>query len=79
MASKRVNRAFVLEHLGCDGLKERARDVPKTRSDRVLVRMRAASLNFRNLEIPKGVYGRQPKLPLVPPPVSSRASTLARS
>jgi NADPH:quinone reductase-like Zn-dependent oxidoreductase len=63
---KRTTRAFVLESLGYDGLKERIRDVPATGPDEVLIRMCAASLNFRDLKILKGVYSRIPRLPIVP-------------
>ncbi len=58
-------KAFVLESLGYDGLRERIRDVPRPEADQVLVRMRAASLNYRDLKILKGIYARPPKLPVV--------------
>jgi NADPH:quinone reductase-like Zn-dependent oxidoreductase len=65
MERKRTTRAFVLESPGYDGLRERIRDVPTVGPDQVLVRMRAASLNYRDLKILKGVYDRMPTLPLV--------------
>lgn len=61
----RKTRAFVLEHLGYEGLKEQIRPVPPTAADQVLVRMHAASLNYRDLKILKGIYARPPSLPLV--------------
>lgn len=61
----RRTKAFVLETLGYDGLIERERDVPETGPGQILVRMRAASINFRDLKILKGVYARNPKLPVV--------------
>jgi NADPH:quinone reductase-like Zn-dependent oxidoreductase len=68
MASSNARQAtaYVLEYLGYDGLKLRVRDVPAPPPGHVLIRMRAASLNFRDLKIIKGTYGRPPKLPLVP-------------
>ena len=56
----------MLEELGYSGLKERTRRIPEIHHDQVLVRMRAASLNYRDLKILTGKYARQPKLPLVP-------------
>jgi len=63
--TKRTTKAFVLEALGYDGLRERTRDVPETGPGQVLVKMKAASLNFRDLKIMKGVYARNPVLPVV--------------
>jgi NADPH:quinone reductase-like Zn-dependent oxidoreductase len=65
MTTSRTAKAFVLEAIGYDGLVERARDVPPTGPGQVLVRMRAASLNFRDLKILKGVYSFNPTLPRV--------------
>ncbi len=65
MASKRTTKAFVLEALGYDGLVERTREVPETGPGQVLVKMKAASLNFRDLKIMKGIYARNPDLPVV--------------
>jgi NADPH:quinone reductase-like Zn-dependent oxidoreductase len=64
--SRRKTKTFVLESLGYDGLHERTREVRETPPGHVLVRMCAASLNFRDLKIMKGVYFRNPKLPIVP-------------
>ena len=58
-------KAYVLERIGYDGLNERIREVPETAEDEVLVRIRAASLNFRDLKILKGIYARNPTLPVV--------------
>jgi len=65
-SNERKATAYVLEGLGYGGLKLRVRDIPAPPPGHVLVRMRAASLNFRDLKIIKGTYGRPPKLPLVP-------------
>ena len=63
--SQRTTRAFVLESLGYEGLRERAREISRPARGQVLVRMRAASLNYRDLKILKGTYARRPQLPLV--------------
>lgn len=65
-AGERSSRTFVLEALGYDGLRERMRPVAPPRADQVLIRMRATSLNYRDLKILKGMYARPPQLPLVP-------------
>src|SRR5678816_1831616 len=41
---------------GIEGLKQAERDRPLPASDQVLVRMHAASLNFRDLAIVRGKY-----------------------
>jgi NADPH:quinone reductase-like Zn-dependent oxidoreductase len=61
----RVARAFVLEDLGYDGLHLRSREVAEPGAGQVLVRMEAASLNFRDLKILKGVYAFRPAMPIV--------------
>lgn len=61
----RSTLAFVLEEFGFDGLRARRQTVPDLRKGEVLIRMRAASLNFRDLKIVKGSYARKPDLPVV--------------
>lgn len=61
----RSSLAFVLEGHGLENLRQRPRDVPDLREGDVLVRMRAASLNYRDLKIVKGSYARRPDLPVV--------------
>lgn len=51
---------------GIDSLALRERPEPEPGHGQVLVRVRAASLNYRDLIIVKGGYGRGLKLPLVP-------------
>ena len=58
-------QAYVLEELGYAGLYLRDRTVPALRPHEVLVRMRAASLNFRDIKIIRGIYARRPVLPVV--------------
>lgn len=61
----RSSLAFVLEEPGFDGLRARRQSVPELRKGEVLLRMRAASLNYRDLKIVKGTYARKPDLPVV--------------
>jgi len=56
-----------MEALGYDGLIRCRRNVPAPGAGQVTVRMRAASLNYRDLKILNGSYGkRQPRLPIIP-------------
>jgi NADPH:quinone reductase-like Zn-dependent oxidoreductase len=54
------------EARGIDALAVVERAVPKPGAGEVLVRVRAVSLNYRDLLIVEGRYGRGAKLPLVP-------------
>ena len=60
-------RAYRFDHLdGLDGLRQREEADPKPQRGEVLVRVRAVSLNFRDLAMPRGRYPR-PCLPgLIP-------------
>jgi NADPH:quinone reductase-like Zn-dependent oxidoreductase len=51
---------------GIDALRQRERDVPAPGPGQVLVRMRAASINYRDLLVMCGNYSRNLPLPLVP-------------
>jgi NADPH:quinone reductase-like Zn-dependent oxidoreductase len=51
---------------GTDGLKLLERPTPRPGPDEVLLRMTAATLNYRDLLTIKGGYGSRQKLPLVP-------------
>ncbi|MFD9667214.1 NAD(P)-dependent alcohol dehydrogenase [Rhodococcus sp. NPDC059968] len=66
MTDKRVAKGFVLTEIGYDGLVEIEREVPSVGTTQILVEMKAASLNFRDLKILKGVYAVKPNLPIVP-------------
>lgn len=51
---------------GIDALRVRERDVPRPGPGQLLVRMRAASINYRDLLVMCGNYSRNLPLPLVP-------------
>lgn len=59
-------QAYVLESTGYDGLVKRRRSVTPPTGRKLLIRTCFASLNFRDLKILKGVYARNPQLPVVP-------------
>ena len=51
---------------GIDGLKAAERPTPKPGPHQVVVKVRAASLNYRDLMVAGGAYARGAKLPLIP-------------
>jgi NADPH:quinone reductase-like Zn-dependent oxidoreductase len=51
---------------GIDGLALVERDVPKPDAEEVLVRLRAATLNYRDSITVRGGYGSRQKFPLIP-------------
>lgn len=60
-------RYFCIEkELGIDALKEKEEDVPRPVHGQVLVRIRATSLNYRDLLVISGSYSRHLPLPLIP-------------
>jgi NADPH:quinone reductase-like Zn-dependent oxidoreductase len=60
-------RAYELRATGLENLVLVERPQPNAAAGEVVVRMRAASLNYRDLLVAKGRYGRgTPKFPLVP-------------
>jgi NADPH:quinone reductase-like Zn-dependent oxidoreductase len=59
-------RAYLYAELGIDNLRIVERDVPKPRARQVLVKLRAAALNYRDLLFADGLYRRNPKLPAIP-------------
>lgn len=62
-----VAKVWSIDTLGYDGLNLKTRAVPAPQAHQVLVRLKAAALNFRDLKILKGVYGdMNPALPVVP-------------
>ena len=59
-------RAAELNAFGLDGLSWAERATPRPGTGEVLVRMRAWSLNYRDLLVIRGQYNPKQKLPLVP-------------
>ena len=60
-------RAFELQDTsGIDGLRLVEKPKPSPGQREVLVRIRAVSLNYRDLLTVKGGYGSRQKLPLIP-------------
>ncbi len=66
MPEPRVCSAYYLERLGYEGLVLRTREIGPAGPRQVMVRMRATSLNFRDLKILKGIYADNPQLPVIP-------------
>lgn len=60
-----MRAAVISGSYGLDNLKLEERDVPKPGPHQILVKMKAASLNYRDLAITSG-FGGDYKLPLVP-------------
>jgi NADPH:quinone reductase-like Zn-dependent oxidoreductase len=59
-------KQFEIPEFGIDQLTLVERDIPKPQHGQVLVRMRAASLNYRDLMVVKGVYNPKMRRPIVP-------------
>ncbi|MFN2501274.1 MAG: NAD(P)-dependent alcohol dehydrogenase [Pyrinomonadaceae bacterium] len=59
-------KAYQLDEFGIDKLVIVERDEPKVRPDEVLVRVRAASLNYRDVMVASGTYNPRMKLPATP-------------
>jgi NADPH:quinone reductase-like Zn-dependent oxidoreductase len=56
----------IRDAFGLDNLKQAERPVPEPRADEVLIRVHAASLNYRDLLVVQGKYNPRMKLPRVP-------------
>lgn len=61
-----TTRAFILRDFGLEHIGTENRALPELGEHGVLISMKAASLNFRDLMVAKGLYSRNLKLPLVP-------------
>jgi len=59
-------RAYELAQFGFDNLRIVEREIPRPADDQVVIRFRAASLNFRDVMVVKGTYNPRMKLPAVP-------------
>lgn len=59
-------KAFEIQQFGIDELMVVEREEPRPAAHQVLVKMRAASLNYRDLMMVKGWYNPRLKTPLVP-------------
>lgn len=59
-------KAYEIQSFGFDGLKLTERPQPEPKANEVLVKMRAWSLNFRDLMMVSGRYNPRLRLPLVP-------------
>src|SRR5690348_9412968 len=59
-------RAFEIQEFGLDNLKIVERETPAPGFGEVLVRLTAASLNFRDLMVAEGTYNPKLKRPMVP-------------
>jgi NADPH:quinone reductase-like Zn-dependent oxidoreductase len=59
-------KAFEIREFGIDKLALVEQETPKVRPDEVLVRMRAASLNYRDVMVADGAYNPRMKLPAIP-------------
>src|SRR5471030_2490395 len=57
---------FELQAFGLDDLKRAERLAPEPGADEVMIRVRAVSLNFRDLLVVQGKYNPRMKLPRVP-------------
>ena len=59
-------KCFEIQEFGIDNLALVDRDTPKPRDREILVRMKAASLNYRDYMVAKGAYNPKMKRPMVP-------------
>src|SRR5436190_15995771 len=59
-------KAYELKSLGLDGLAVVDRPEPKPGPGQVLLRMKAFSLNYRDLMVVKGIYNPKMRLPMTP-------------
>ncbi|MFO1351636.1 MAG: NAD(P)-dependent alcohol dehydrogenase [Gammaproteobacteria bacterium] len=59
-------KAYEIQKFGLENLKLAERDTPKPGPGQVLIKVRACSLNFRDLLMVKGQYNPRQPLPLIP-------------
>ncbi|MFL6466478.1 MAG: alcohol dehydrogenase catalytic domain-containing protein, partial [Pyrinomonadaceae bacterium] len=59
-------KAFEIREFGIDKLAPVELGTPKPKPDEVLVKLRAASLNYRDVMVASGAYNPRMKLPAIP-------------
>ncbi|MEP6925160.1 MAG: NAD(P)-dependent alcohol dehydrogenase [Pyrinomonadaceae bacterium] len=59
-------KAFEIQQFGIENLALVERDIPAPKASEVLVKLHAASLNYRDLMMVRGLYNPRLKMPLVP-------------
>lgn len=59
-------KVYEIQQFGIENLALVEREPPEPKSNEVLVKFRAASLNYRDLMMVKGIYNPKLKLPLIP-------------
>jgi NADPH:quinone reductase-like Zn-dependent oxidoreductase len=59
-------KAYEIKEFGVDNLALVERDIPKPASAEVLVKIKAVSLNFRDVMVVSGTYNPRMKLPAIP-------------
>lgn len=59
-------KAFEIHEFGIENMRRMEHDVPKAGAGQVVVRLRAASLNYRDVMVVEGKYNPRMKLPAVP-------------
>jgi len=59
-------KAYEVRHFGIDELSITKRDIPEPQPYEILVRFRAAALNYRDVMVVTGTYNPRMKLPAVP-------------
>lgn len=59
-------KAYEIQQFGIENLSLTERETPKPQGSEVLVKLRAASLNYRDLMMVKGAYNPKLKLPVIP-------------
>jgi NADPH:quinone reductase-like Zn-dependent oxidoreductase len=66
MSVSQIMKAFQIQQFGIDNLAPVERERPVPKADEVLVKIHAASLNYRDLRMVEGTYNPRLKMPVVP-------------
>lgn len=59
-------KVYEIQKFGIENLVRTERAIPQPKPDQVVVKLRAASLNYRDLMMIKGLYNPKLKMPLIP-------------